>query len=514
VITAYSSSRSEPTTSVDEVPWLRIALLRVAPLVGVLLVVAFGLISHAEAAHSTATSELAGTNSWRLDRPATNGEIEGYSHTVSGAPGDALALSVSTVDPYYGIEAFRFGAYQGGQATLVWSSGQLQGIQQPAPAFSSYDTRTVDADWPTSVVIPTDGWAAGVYLLKLTSAYGYESYVPYIVRSTSTTGTVTLVAPVTTWQAYNDWGGYSLYVGANGDRNSWAVSFDRPYAAPGSADFIYGVKPVVLLAERTGLPLSYLATTDIDSNPTIVQDSRAVVSMGHSEYWTRAMRDSLTAARDAGTNLAFLGANNMYWQIRLESDATSGPGRLEVGYKWDAKSDPEYNTNPGLVTNRWRDSPSPEPENSLIGLLYECHPANTDYRVVSPDWWGFRNTGVATGTTFPHLVGIEADRAYLTPTTPHPLQVLSFMDYSCRGSPTSSQSTYYTTPSGAGVFTAGTLRWTCAIYQPCGSAGLTLETNAFVRRVTRNILKVFAKGPAGVQHPAVDNVDQFPLPTS
>ena len=63
------------------------------------------------------------------------------------------------------------------------------------------------------------------------------------------------------------------------------------------------------------------------------------VSLGHDEYWTPAMRRAVSDARDAGTNLAFLGANTMYWRIRLNERAT-GPARVVVGYRDDAHLDP------------------------------------------------------------------------------------------------------------------------------------------------------------------------------
>ena len=456
---------------------------------------------------------LEGTNSWRLRRPAVSGQIEGYPSAVSGLPGEPVELSVSTIDPWFTVKAYRFGDYSGGAAHLVGTTGNVAGVRQPPPVLNPYETRTVRANWPITVSLATGGWRPGVYLLKLTSSTGFDSYVPYIVRSASTTGTVALVLPVTTWQAYNDWGGYSLYVGANGDRRSWAVSFDRPYARPtGSAGFAFNTKSMVMLAERTDLPISYLANTDVSVDPGVLDGAKAYVSVGHDEYWTHQMRDAVVDARDAGTNLAFLGANTMYWRIRLEGTYKQA-ARVVVGYKHDWRQDPMLATDPALVTGRWRDYPVPAPENAVTGMQYECFPVDTDYRVATPGWWGFRKTGVQSGTSFPRLVGIEADRVYPISSTPRPLQILSHKTYSCRGVMTSTQSTYYTTPSGAGVFNAGTLRWVCAIYQRCGGAALPNSTNDFVRRVTRNVLSVFSEGPAGMQYPAHDNVANFSLPT-
>jgi hypothetical protein len=112
---------------------------------------------------------------------------------------------------------------------------------------------------------------------------------------------------------------------------------------------------------------------------------------------------------------------------------------------------------------------------------------------------------------FPHLVADEADRVYPVPSTPRPLQILSNLGYRCLGVPTSTQSTYYTTSSGAGVIDFGTQRWSCATQPVCGP--LTRETTTFVREVTSNVLRAFARGPVGRRHPAHDNVADFPLST-
>jgi hypothetical protein len=133
------------------------------------------------------------------------------------------------------------------------------------------------------------------------------------------------------------------------------------------------------------------------------------------------MRDAVLNARDAGTNLAFLGANTMYWRVRMEPNAAGAASRVVVSYKWDARSDdPLYFSDPEQATTRWRDKPAPEPENELTGMQYECHPVDTDYQVATPGWWGFRKTGVSKGTGFARLVGVEADRVYPIPSTRPP----------------------------------------------------------------------------------------------
>ncbi len=442
-----------------------------------------------------------------------NRQIEGYATRVSVPPGGKFALKVSTSARRFQATAYRFGDYRGGWARRVWRSRWLDGDRQRRPVFRPFRTRTIVAPWRPSVRVNTSGWRPGAYVIKLTTGRGWQSAVPMIVRSRSAVKKVALVAPITTWQSYNDWGGYSLYVGPPGDRRAWAVSYDRPYPAPGAGagSRLHGLAQTAVLAERLDVRLAYFTNVDIHRHRRALARARAFISIGHDEYWTRAMRRHVTRARGHGTNLAFLGANTMYWRIRL-ANRPSGRDRLQVGYRHDAHRDPAARRNPRLSTARWRDAPLARPENSLIGMLYECFPVNEPYRVVSPGWWGYRDTRVRFGTRFRSLVGVEADRVYPIRSTPRPLQILSHVRYSCGGVGTSAQSIYYTTPSDAGVFTAGTLRWQCAIAGGCNAGPIASRTRNFVRAVTRTVIEVFAKRPAGIRHPAKGNVRRFDLP--
>ena len=450
-----------------------------------------------------------GSEQWRARRPAA-GRIAGYSTAPSGPPGTRVGLKVSTSARSYRVIAYRLGAYRGGTGRQVWRSATLPGREQAAPVLRPAATRTVVAPWNRNLTIDTEAWEPGFYVFKLRTGSGYEVLVPYVVSSRSAAGTVALVAPVTTWQAYNEWGGYSLYDGPDSDRRSYAVSFDRPYnGATGANDYRTAAVPIIVRAEELGISLSYFTNVDLHTTPGLLDGASGYVSMGHDEYWTTTMRAAVTEARDAGTNLAFLGANTMYWRVRLEDRAT-GPARVVVGYRSDAGLDPLRDDTPLEATARFRDAPRPNPEQALTGMMYECYPVDTDYVVASPQWWGFRGTGAGRGDRIPGLVGPEADRVYPTGSLPHPMQILSHSPYSCGGVTTVAESVYYTADSGAGVFNAGTLRWGCAMVDRC-ERPLGTTTARFVKVVTGNVLKGFASGPAARRHPARDNVRDFDL---
>jgi hypothetical protein len=86
-----------------------------------------------------------------------------------------------------------------------------------------------------------------------------------------------------------------------------------------------------------------------------------------------------------------------------------------------------------------------------------------------------------------------------------PIEVLSHSPLTCQGVSSYGDSAYYTHAGGAGVFNCGTMRWVEAIYgdQPHGIGGKTPD---FVSRVTMNVLRAFAGGPAAARYRARDNL--------
>ena len=219
----------------------------------------------------------------------------------------------------------------------------------------------------------------------------------------------------------------------------------------------------------------------------------------------------MTAARNKGINLAFLGANCCFRRTRLASTRL-GPRRLVICYKTSYLQDPEYGKNNALVTSDWREPPNPDPESSMTGTLYESNPTTADYVIASPDAWMFAGTGVRKGTRFRGLVGIEYDRVNPGSPVERPIEILSHSPLTCRGVNSYSDSAYYTHSSGAGVFNTGTMRWV-ASFGGWYKYGLNRHTARFTQKVTSNVLHAFANGPAAAKYPAHDNLaamDEWP----
>jgi len=462
-------------------------------------------------AASTATrppvpeNSLPGDAHWTIRHLGSEHAIEGYAGKASVLPGESFPLFVSSESAGFRVTAFRLGWYQGTGARKVWSSRAIRGGRQKSPGLAG-STNTVTTAWDPVIEVSTHDWPAGAYLLRLDADSGAQRYVPVTVRSASTAGKVVLKNCVQTWQAYNTWGGYDLYKGPSGAyaNRSYAVSLDRPYDENGASMFLTYERNVIKLAEQIGLSLAYLTSMDIAADPHLLDGASALVSMGHDEYWTPEERANVTAARDRGVNLAFLGANALFRRTRLDSTGL-GAARLVVCYKTAYTQDPMYRKDPTEVTSDWREPPNSDPESSLIGTIYEGYPVDAAYVVSSPSSWVFKGTGVSAGDSFPHLVGIEYDRVNPAYPVQRPIEVLSHSPLTCQGASSYGDSAYYTHAGGAGVFNCGTMRWVEAIYgdQPHGIGGKTPD---FVRRVTMNVLRAFAGGPAAAKYLARDNL--------
>ena len=457
-----------------------------------------------------AENSLPGDPHWAIRDLGSEHAIEGYAGKASVLTGESFPLFVSTESSGFSVTAFRLGWYQGTGARKVWQSRSLRGGQQKSPTVAA-PTNTVQTDWDPVIEVPTDDWPAGAYLLRLDADSGAQRYVPVTVRSASCAGAIVLKSCVQTWQAYNLWGGYDLYKDAAGAyaNRSLVVSLDRPYDVNGADYFLTYERNIVKLAEHMiagpgGLNLAYVSSMDIAADPHLLDGASALISMGHDEYWTPEERANVTAARDAGVNLAFLGANAMFRRTRLQSSSL-GTAREVVCYKTSYTEDPLYRSDPTEVTSDWREPPNSDPESSLIGTIYEGYPTDASFVVSSPSSWVYAGTGVPEGASFPHLVGVEYDRVNPAYPVPRPIEVLSHSPLTCLGASSYGDSAYYTHTSGAGVYNCGTMRWVEAIYgdQPHGIGGNTPD---FVRQVTTNVLRAFADGPAAAKHPARDNL--------
>jgi hypothetical protein len=336
--------------------------------------------------------------------------IEGYLSSASASCGDKLTLT-TVGSKKFTAAIYRMGYYNNSGARLV-------------KLLKSPTQISIDAKTPP-----------GQYLIKLSNNLRAATFVPFMVYGDAPSD-ATFVSSVLTWQSYNQWGGESLYKGADGARETAAtvVTLDRPYDGDGSGQFRYMEQPLLNLMEKVGLDINYVTDFEVHNNPAVFKSTKSIIVGGHSEYWTVAMRDSIDAAVAAGVNLVAFGGNTAYAITEINNREIRG-------------------RTPYREVQR--------PESLLLGSQYFALGIKKD--LISNNLWPFVSLG--KDAVIKDLYGYEADTAMGT--------IGPGVQVSARAaiSPTEkgfvAMSTYYNAPSGASVLNMGTNAWVCAIKNRC-----------------------------------------------
>jgi hypothetical protein len=454
---------------------------------------------------------LPGTNTWQ---GRVGGGIQIYGTQITAAPGDEVDFHVSTRDRYR-INVYRLGWYNGDGARLLTclpsctTDEQGQAQRQPGQAPLRATDPPIRANWPVTDALHTDtDWTSGYYLAEavLTSGpnNGLMGTTYFVVRPpVSPTGSRILVqVPVNTWQAYNGWGGKSLYDFY--DARMYRVSFERPFGEMAQSPLWWEL-PLVRFLEREGYDVSYQTDADTDGDPASLLRHRLVMVAGHDEYWTSAIRDAFDTALADGTNLAFMGANDGYWRVRYEdSDQTI----------YAVKS--LYDPAPVLAdkTALFRDIGRPEcmlmavEHQSLVSV-----PALLDYKVTAAaaaDPW-LAGTGLQAGDTIKGAVSREHDKINPYPESCFHPGLVDLLHYDGAGNDSDADAVRFTAPSGARVFAAGSFQlvWALDGWRSDGSLGPEPPTSPWqgvpvdprIQQFVRNALADLSRpaAPVGVK---------------
>ncbi|QBD81595.1 hypothetical protein EPA93_38745 [Ktedonosporobacter rubrisoli] len=430
-----------------------------------------------------------GTSDWKIPagQDATT-EIQAYVSARSVAPGQNITFYVSTqqAGTRYTLFVYRLGWYMGKGARQMMAAhgvGEAQGYFDEANSklvdcttcYVDHNTGLVEARWKPSysLTIPND-WTSGVYLVKLVDANNKQTYTSFDVLG-NTNSTYVVVTADTTYAAYNDWGGYSLYDYNSPHGRASHVSFLRPSTQQDGSDQVLVFEAdAIHWLEQQGYNLSYISSVDLHTHPEALLKHKAYISLGHDEYWTKEMRDGVDSARDHGVGLAFLEADASYWQMRFEPSTSGQPDETLVCYKvqsdnHDLARDPLYGKDNSRVTGMWRDPVVNRPENELIGIMFSdiTHKQKGYPWIVDPGAKSsfMSGTNLTPGESYGcGLVGYEWDKIFNNGSTPKNLQVLATSPtINDDGQKDSSNTTIYFAPSGAMVFASGSVYWAAGL---------------------------------------------------
>jgi hypothetical protein len=460
-----------------------------------------------------------GTTNWKTQSAlqASNGGIEGFATSTSVNAGGSVDLKVRTTDddvPFH-VEIYRTGYYGGLNGRLISTIPNLTVSKQPACQTDDTTGLRDCSTWSVATTITTTAaWPSGVYLLRIVrDDNGDDNHILLVVRHDGDNASILYGVPTATYQAYNNYGGKSLYdfnstgsVTVAGTTRAVSVSYDRPFqqSVTSQTDWYPNVDiRNVSWLEQQGYDMDYVASNDLET-PGTLTGHRVFLSPSHDEYWSAGMRSAVTAARDAGTSLAFLGSNAVYWKIRYSASSVTGAAkRVQTCYKTvqGGATDPS-----GQQTSAWRDPNGPnQPENALLGQMYVGDNDGVTFRYRVSDVQGhdtlWRKTSVsnlAAGTSATigiSTVGWEWDARVANGAEPAGVETLSGTPVSgeliqgggasyTNGSATTTSARYQAS-NGALVFSSGTNNWSRGLGVNVNGVG---EPNMDIEQATANLL--------------------------
>ncbi len=453
--------------------------------------------------------------------------IQGFATDISVNRGSTIGFKVKTTASNYRMDIYRMGYYGGLGARKITSIDVTTATSQPA-CLTQSTTGLIDCgNWTqtASWAVPSTA-VSGIYFANLVSGTN-NSHITFIVRDDASTSDVFFQTSDTTWQAYNNYGGNSLYTGSPAGR-AYKVSYNRPFNTnQGSEahDFVWNAEyPAVRFLEANGYNVSYTTGVDSERRGALIRNHKLFLSVGHDEYWSGGQRTNVEAARDAGVHLAFMSGNEVFWKTRWENSIAAGTAanRTLVTYKEtldNAKTDPAGAT---TWTGTWRDprfSPPADggrPENSLTGTLFKanCCVADMEGNATDGQLRFWRNTRVATLTgnqttvLGSNILGYEWDESPDNGYAPAGLVKLSkttrnadaLQNYGSSYAPGSvtHNLTLYRASSGALVFGAGSVQWTWGLDDNhCCNTGATSDTA--VKQATVNLFADMGIQPSSLQ---------------
>jgi hypothetical protein len=543
--------------------WRALSLRRCLTLSVAMLVAVFG-VSLARAASafavdcSTATNPVSCENAQPGDpesdwQPGTPDDpsIEGFATQMSVNAGQTETFKIKSSSTSYHIDILRVGYYGGNGARIVQAGIRPSvTLPQSQPAcLTTASTGLIDCgNWAASAswTVPTTA-VSGVYVAHLVRddarpITGESSHIIFVVRNDASHSKILLQTSDATWEAYNDYGGNSLYVcnavcppgNPGGYKGAFAVSYNRPFSIPTTISFGQNEKelfwaeyPLIRFLERNGYDLSYTSEGQVAAAPALLLNHQIFMSSGHDEYWSADQRSAVQAAVNAGVNAAFFSGNLMFWKTRWgpSADGSNTPWRTITSYKethFNAPTDPN---DPSTWTGTWRDprfSPPADggnPENSLTGQLGMVDAGSGDLTVPAQyahlRMW--RNTAVAKltggqsltldpgGDTLGFEWDMDADDGFRPPgefdlssTTLTGVNAF-YGDYGTTEVDNTTGThhlTEYRAPSGALVFDTGTVDWAWGLDDD--NPGPTSVVDPNMQQATINVLGDMGAQPSTI----------------
>ena len=441
-----------------------------------------------------------------MGNPKIDDSIPLYLDQSSGVCGDTLVIhagsqqSVTTV-----IRAYRVGWYSGAGSRLTWSSNP---ISVNATTFPTKSRPSIPSpQWPVATKVRIDSsWKPGLYVIATTSGDRITGVAEFVVRNAKAANHAVVIYSGLTNASYSPFGGASLYRALYSGPLATSVSLQRPLILNGRGAFMKYDVPTAQVLDRISVDIDSVMDTDVNTTPSLLSGRTEIVLPGHSEYWTKTMYDALLTAQQTGTNIAVLGANEIYWQTRVKTNTQGQPVSMFVARK--LALDPIAATKPALATVRWRDTPLVDDPSAHLGESYTVTHAHGSLQILSVPSWLNKVPGLNTGAILADVASGEVDGPQVSSSMsiPSNTQVIGLGLLRGAGGKTATAGmTYYTSPNGAASFQFGTTNWTCQLMASCPDGITSSSTRATQWALTTSVVRALLQRGWGMSHPSTPN---------
>jgi len=354
----------------------------------------------------------------------------GYPEALSVAPGQRLVFHAASDQRRFRFDIFRL------SVSLVYA-GSTPWFDGPAPAGSP--TADVDFGWMAFPFDVPASWSSGVYIAAIIewdgtgtppgvtpppSPFADQGLIQFVLRAANPGVNATILYKVSlfTFHAYNFTGGGAFYVRGTPNgvltllRPGGGTGGDLAFTAPDPYDpnshpqtIAYWDAPFIGWLEAS-YTVDYCTDLDVHADPTVLQNYRLLLSVGHDEYWSPEERANVESFVAAGGNVAFFSGNICEWRVHVEQANTAircAKGNPGADHWWDSVSDPEN----GLTGVSYRNG----------GGWWGGQRQVVGYTIQQPDHWAFppqTPAGTVFGQVVPPIIGYECDGARLLPGGP------------------------------------------------------------------------------------------------
>ncbi len=259
-----------------------------------------------------------------------------------------------------------------------------------SPAAGSL-VQILDIPEDSVLLLPCLHLRAGIYTIALHSKNGVFR-VPLFIRKKRASRTV-LLAPYTTWQAYNTWGGKSFYKNGMDRQSVHFLSTRRPinslkwsgYFDEGNHSSLLQVYQWFEEAYGTDILPDYW----LEAHPEVIKRYETAILFAHCEYFSPGMFE--TAAYMAQhKKLISLGGNQMYWKVRWHRDFTL----------LECRKDGDFFDGSDIPGGMWRNTLTSEARILGVAFTKKGYGTYAPYEVLLPEHPLFEGTGVSKGSLF------------------------------------------------------------------------------------------------------------------